>query len=446
MGGEAMQGTAAGEGFLEYVDPAHTALLVVDVQNDFCHPDGAFGRLRYDVSPMAAMADALASLIDAARRHGVLTVFVRAEEGEALLGRAMGDNYRRRGFSGGLCVSGSWGSDWFGPIRPRGGPGEVSLVKHRYSAFWGTPIDLYLRSNGITTVVVTGVVTSVCVDYTAADAFFNDYRVVVPSDCVASTSHELHEASLRRLRRSFGLVVAVKDIMEVWSRAGEEPRPWMSSAKASRVLRDLPTRVTPRHTALVLVDLQNDFCHREGAMGRRGEDLEFIQATVPRIAELLGWARAAGVMVIHVKAEYGPLSASAVTLANRWEDGDGPPCCEPGTWGAEFVSAVRPRDGEPVVVKHRYSGFVDTRLELLLRSNGIRTVVIAGVATHCCVESTARDANMRDYYVVIPEDCVAVRGKMRHLHEAALETLGTYFGLVVPSAAVREVWRAPKFA
>ncbi|ETW92050.1 MAG: hypothetical protein ETSY2_54730, partial [Candidatus Entotheonella gemina] len=110
------------------------------------------------------------------------------------------------------------------------------------------------------------------------------------------------------------------------------------------------------------------------------------------------------------------------------------------TWGGDFVAALKPLESEPVVVKHRYSAFVDTRLDLLLRSNGIRTVILPGVATHCCVESTARDAAMRDYYVVVPEDGVAVRGKQRPLHEASLEVLGTYFGLVAPLRDIETVW------
>src|SRR5207244_194041 len=109
--------------------------------------------------------------IEEARRAGVLTVFIRALEGETVLGRPMADNYRRRQFVGGLCVEGTWGADWYATVQPTEAANEVQFTKHRYSAFWGTPIDLYLRSNRIDTVIVTGVVTSVCVDYTAADAF-----------------------------------------------------------------------------------------------------------------------------------------------------------------------------------------------------------------------------------------------------------------------------------
>ncbi len=434
----------------ERVDPARTALLVVDVQNDFCHPEGAFGRLGHDLSVMPPMAERLRGLIREAGRLGILTVFIRATYDEEVLSGPLAENYHRRGFTESQCLEGSWGADWYGGVQPSGAPNEVVITKHRYSPFGGTPIDLCLRSNGIRTVIVTGVVTSGCVESTARDAFFRDYHVVVASDCVASASAAQHEASLRKMAQSFGVVLPAAEIQAAWAGADPGPRAWQAGRKAARVLPDLAARVEPGHTALVLIDLQNDFCDRAGAMGRRGEDLDFIQATLPAVRDLAAWARRAGVMVIHVRAEYGPLSASDVTAGTwaAWQAGDDAACCAPGTWGGEFVAGLGPVAREPVVVKHRYSAFVDTRLDLLLRSNGIRTVVVAGVATHCCVESTARDANMRDYYVVIPEDCVAVRGRMRHLHAASLETLKTYFGLVVPALAITEAWalRVPEVA
>ncbi len=144
-------------------------------------------------------------------------------------------------------------------------------------------------------------------------------------------------------------------------------------------------------------------------------------------------------MVVHVKAEYGPESASDVSLQAGFGVG-ATQCCLPGSRGADFVDEARPADGELVVVKHRFSPFPDSRLELLLRANGIRTVVVAGVATHCCVEATVRDACHKDFYVVVAEDCCATRGGMRHLHEASLETMGLYFATVVPSDEILDAW------
>jgi nicotinamidase-related amidase len=422
------------------LDPSRTALLVVDVQNDFCHPEGVFGRAGYDLSTMPEMAATLQALLAETRRLQLFTVFIRATYDDVVLSPNLADIYHRRGFTNSLCLEGSWGAEWYGEVQPNGSPHEVVITKHRYSAFDHTPLDLYLRSNRIETVILTGVVTSGCVESIARDAFFRNYRVVICADAVADATADTHTASLRKLQQSFGAVADADTIQHALQTHPSGTRYWDVPQKLARRLRTLDERVQPAHTALVLIDLQNDFCHPDGFMGQMGEDISFIQDTLPSIRHLLERARQARVMVIHVKAEYGSLSASEVSMGYWTEAEEAPQCCLPETWGGDFVAELKPLEREPVVVKHRYSAFVDTRLDLLLRSNGIRTVILPGVATHCCVESTARDAAMRDYYVVVPEDGVAVRGKQWHLHEASLEVLGTYFGLVVPSRDIETVW------
>ncbi len=112
----------------------------------------------------------------------------------------------------------------------------------------------------------------------------------------------------------------------------------------------------------------------------------------------------------------------------------------PGSWGGQFVDGIVPQSGEAIVTKHRFSAFVDTGLDLMLRARGIRTVIAAGVTTNCCVESTVREAAMRDFYLVVPEDCVAVKDKLADLHAASLESIRLYFGLVRPSTDLIAAW------
>src|SRR5690606_34693103 len=142
----------------------------------------------------------------------------------------------------------------------------------------------------------------------------------------------------------------------------------------------------------------------------------------PRLGELLKAARSAGVTVVHVRNAYNTpdgryLSDSFLDVATRRLKGRALidiPMCEPGKWGADHPEGYGPRDGEPVVTKHRYSGFHQTDLELVLRTRGIRTVVTSGVATNVCVETTARDAFMRDFYVVFPSDASATSYEAAH--------------------------------
>ena len=197
----------------------------------------------------------------------------------------------------------------------------------------------------------------------------------------------------------------------------------MIRIEGKEVFTDLGELVDPAHTALLLIDMQHDFVDPDGLFGRLGIDLSMYDTTRPRLAALLAAAREGGVLVVHVQntALPGRRSDSPAQirfnmrmheLARR----DGPPLryTVPGTPGHAFVPDLAPLADEVVVAKYRSSGFWGTNLELVLRSNGIKTVVVGGCTTEGCVESTARDALFTDHYVVIAEDCVASDDKAQH--------------------------------
>ncbi|MFN0304818.1 MAG: cysteine hydrolase family protein [Burkholderiales bacterium] len=424
----------------DHIHPSRTALVVIDVQNDFCHRDGYYGRIGADLSMMPAMAEHVASLVAAGRVADMLILWVRASYDLVVQGAPLAEILSRGGEDPVRLCEGSWGAQWFAPAQPIDRPGEVVLTKHRFSAFWDSPIDLYLRSNGIESVVMTGVVTSGCVESSARDAFFRNFHVVIANNACASYARELHDASLRKLAMTMSRVVDAESIVAAWEFAGRAPeRAWHTSAKAARAASD----PDPARTALLVIDMQNDFCHPDGLMARLGNDISFNRDVVPIQRRIIAAARAVGVMVIHVHAQYGELNASPATL---FRTGDEPALeariCLPNSWGAQPIDDLAPHAGEPVVIKHRYSAFVDTRLETLLRSNGIRTVVVIGTATPVCVESTVRDGMMRDYRMIVPREAVACRGHVRHLHEASLETLGRYFAKVCSAEELVVSWQA----
>lgn len=197
----------------------------------------------------------------------------------------------------------------------------------------------------------------------------------------------------------------------------------MIEIEGKQVLTELAELVEPAQTALLLIDMQHDFVERDGLFGSLGIDLSMYERTRPRLAVLLAAARERGVLVVHVQntALPGRMSDSPAQLRfnlkmHELARRDGPPLryTVPGTPGHEFVPELRPVAGEAVVRKYRSSGFWGTNLELLLRSNGIRTVVVGGCTTEGCVESTARDAMFSDHYVVIAEDCVGSDDKAQH--------------------------------
>lgn len=121
--------------------------------------------------------------------------------------------------------------------------------------------------------------------------------------------------------------------------------------------------------------------------------------------------------------------------------------CLPGTWGAEFYAGVEPRtsaDSDPanhdyVVTKHRYSGFVDTDLDLVLRTQAIKTLIMAGTSSNGCVEATAYMGFMRDYAIVFLSDCTAASNPEKHAE--ALQRVRSW-ATVASSAEVVQAWRS----
>jgi nicotinamidase-related amidase len=189
------------------------------------------------------------------------------------------------------------------------------------------------------------------------------------------------------------------------------------------VFTELAELVDPTHAALILVDMQRDFIEPDGAYGELGIDLSMYAESRPRLAALLAAARTNGTLVVHLQntALAGRMSDSPAQIRFNFRmhqeaRREGPPLLYtvPGTPGHEFVPDFTPLPTELVVRKYRSSGFWGTNLDMLLRSNGIKTVVVGGCTTEGCIESTARDAMFNDYYVVIPEDCVASDDRTQH--------------------------------
>jgi ureidoacrylate peracid hydrolase len=208
------------------------------------------------------------------------------------------------------------------------------------------------------------------------------------------------------------------------------------------MLTTLEERVHPDRAALLVIDMQNDYCDPEGGFARTAEEPEHIRDMVPRLQKLLKVARQTGVPVIFVRTHQTPQTGSPAWLS-RYRDKPNTYFCQPGTWGAQFYG-VRPTAHETIVTKHRYSGFIGTDLDLVLRSQGIRTIITTGVSTNACVESTARDGFMMDYYVVMVSDCCGCSSIEEH--EASLKVISKFFGIVASSEEVISSWQKQKAA
>jgi ureidoacrylate peracid hydrolase len=200
-----------------------------------------------------------------------------------------------------------------------------------------------------------------------------------------------------------------------------------------QLLDSLERRLDPAHTAVMVIDMQNDFCSEQGYVERVvGTDTSACRAVVPAITDLVAAARNHCVSVLWIKANYHPDRLPQGMLVKQREKG-GEVCCGTGSWGSEFYD-VAAAAGEPVIEKSCYSAFIATDVESRLLRRGIRTVVFAGVQTNLCVESSLRDAVCRGFYAVLASDCVA--SHTPPLHDASLNNVRFLFGDVLDRAAI----------
>lgn len=197
--------------------------------------------------------------------------------------------------------------------------------------------------------------------------------------------------------------------------------------------------LAPGQCALVVIDMQNDFCAPGGYIDQvMGKDVSGAAAVVPVIAGLVRQARQAGVPVVWVGSDY---SADRIPASMRRKldlRGITAECCKPGTWGGEWFG-VQPEPGEAVVVKHSYAGFAGTSLNAVLQEKNVRTLVFAGVQTQVCVESTVREAHALGYTAVVARDGVGSHSPA--LHEASLTNVQFLFGEVCAAADIQAAWR-----
>jgi ureidoacrylate peracid hydrolase len=188
--------------------------------------------------------------------------------------------------------------------------------------------------------------------------------------------------------------------------------------------------ITPERTALLLIDMQVDFAEPCGAPGK---------AAIAEAASLADAARAAGVMCVFARLITREKEESK--FFHEWKsrrNSNDPPLCREGTRGAEFVGP-KPLGGEMVFSKKRYNAFSGTGLDAALRGFGIDTLVMAGLTTECCIDSSARDAFERDYHVFVVSDATACCEP--ELHHAALKALALNCAQIVSAEEIRRSWK-----
>lgn len=197
--------------------------------------------------------------------------------------------------------------------------------------------------------------------------------------------------------------------------------------------RSFPTElreiVAPARTALIVIDMQNDYTDPSGHYARHGIDLSMIEATVPKIAALTARAREIGVHVLYSMHTVLPGYVSDSDLWLSIHANGGLASLDQtdfytldGTWGQEIFAELAPQEGDVVFKKFRSNCFVGTSLDTLLRSWKVETLICTGQVTPGCVENTVRLARDLDYWAVMPSDAVAATNQANH--DATLFNLG----------------------
>ncbi|ABD07814.1 Isochorismatase hydrolase [Rhodopseudomonas palustris HaA2] len=210
--------TALLRNLADKTDPRHAALLVIDVQNHFAAPGGFFDRIGADLGVVQReRVPNLLRLIYAARRAGVLVIFVQAIYDPEHLSDAMRERNARIGSELPRCRSGTWGAEFY-RVAPE--PGEPVVIKHRYSAMVGPQLPELLRDRGIRSLLLTGIATDTCVESAGRDAYFRDYYVTLVGDCCGAASDEDHRGALKRFHRDYGAVVDADDVIATWQGVG----------------------------------------------------------------------------------------------------------------------------------------------------------------------------------------------------------------------------------
>jgi ureidoacrylate peracid hydrolase len=196
----------------------------------------------------------------------------------------------------------------------------------------------------------------------------------------------------------------------------------------------LKEKARPEQTAVVIIDMQKDYCCEGGAFHRRGFDVVPAQELVPRLNGFLDHARQVLKHIVHLKmtkvaelsCDVGAELYRRLGIERRYDPSF-----------ADFFGVV-PHEGDVVIPKYKYSGFVSTYLDQYLRANGVRTLIITGIATNVCVESTARDSFMRDYFTLVPSDLT--EGTSVEAKQWSLANINMFFGEVVDSESLLRCW------
>jgi nicotinamidase-related amidase len=373
------------------MDLKKSAVIVIDIQNDFLHPEGLIHRLglwNLSAAEREALLRNARLLIERMRTTGraviwVKTVLSRDQRDSAfssLTRKAMGLTAEK-----GFLVEGSWGAEIIDGVHPE--PDDFFVVKKGASAFQFTNLDRLLSNLGVNTCVTVGGGILDCLADTVRQGGALGYEMIIPSD---ATGYPQESPYLKNLRNR-SVLANTSDIL----------------AALSPLEEALPS---PSKPALLLIDLQNEFVHPNGFHERLGyshlsdEERSLIIENNQRLLKAM---REKGYPVIYVITTYRKDrldDASSPTALRNRPMPPGEDYLLPGTWGAQVIDGLEVDGRDFVVPKKGRSCFGSTPLHRILRNLGVRRCIVTGGGIYGCVEDSVREGTGLGYHFTVVSD------------------------------------------
>jgi len=208
--------------------------------------------------------------------------------------------------------------------------------------------------------------------------------------------------------------------------------------KGQKVLVTLEEQIDPKHTALIVIDVQNDYIYGKGNTSAPPGRTDPRQEMLKPLNSFIDKCRSMSIPVIYTFTVHAgdldlpPYKAPKIRTNTA-------PVCMRGTRGGEFPDKLnKPLPGEPVVTKHGYDAFMDHDLHTILQNRGIKTLIFTGIDTGICVDSTLRHGFHLGYYVVLAENATVASDAARHA--AACKLIGAYYGFITSTSEIEQIW------
>ncbi|KAF8071271.1 rutB [Scenedesmus sp. PABB004] len=413
----------------------NTALIIIDMQVDFCGVGGYVDAMGYDLSLTRAPIAPIQRVLAACRAGGFTIIHTREGHrpdlsdlpaNKAWRSKQIGAGIGEPGPSGSrVLVRGEPGWDIIPELAPA--PGEVVLDKPGKGCFCATDLQLVLSCRGVRNIILTGVTTDVCVHTTMREANDRGFECLLLTDATGATDPANHAAAISMVTKQGGVFGAVADsaaLLAAFAARGLAPAlppaPAPGGGRLARVAAaPYEYELPPGRAALIMIDFQKDFMCAGGFGAALGNDVTLLQGCLPGAAKLLAACRSAGVAVVHtLEAHLPDLSDLHASKAAR---GRLPPELRIGAPGGPgmgrilvrgepgngIVDEVAPVPGEKLLHKPGKGAFYATDLEPWLRGRGVTHLLFAGVTTEVCVQTSMREANDRGFECLLVSDATA---------------------------------------